>query len=166
VPGVGRFGDEADLATRAAMLEEGLTIVRAMWSGQALRHAGDHYDVDLPVGTPDPHRIPVWMASSARTPPVLRRAVACDGIFPIADHTLVPDEVAAVVVALHRTGLDPGAPYDVAVAGNASPAWERPNPDGVDLAGIGQAGATWWMESLIHVDPLEQSLAVVDAGPP
>ena len=25
---------------------------------------------------------------------------------------------------------------------------------------------TWWMESLIHLDPLELTLAVVDAGPP
>ena len=34
------------------------------------------------------------------------------------------------------------------------------------LAALVAAGATWWMESLIHFDPLEQSLEVVDAGPP
>ena len=25
---------------------------------------------------------------------------------------------------------------------------------------------TWWLESLIHFDPLELSMTVVDAGPP
>ncbi|MEV4313557.1 hypothetical protein [Actinocrispum sp. NPDC049592] len=32
--------------------------------------------------------------------------------------------------------------------------------------GLHEAGMTWWMESLIHFDPLELSMHVVDAGPP
>ena len=30
---------------------------------------------------------------------------------------------------------------------------------------LAAAGMTWWLESLIHFDPLELSMAVVDAGP-
>ena len=48
--------------------------------------------------------------------------------------------------------------------GNASPAWNEPTK--VDGAGLTEAGMTWWMESLIHFDPLELSLEIVDAGPP
>src|SRR5205823_5327041 len=90
----------------------------------------------------------------------------CDGIFPISDHTLRPEEVAAIVGQLRDAGVRDQQAFDVVVAGNASPAWERPNPDNVDLQAMADAGATWWMESLIHFDPLEQSLDVVDAGPP
>ena len=162
-----RFGEPTDPAVRASMLTEGLDVVRAVWSGAGLEHRGGHYEVTLEPSQAEPHPIPVWMACSTRAPQVLRRAAACDGIFPIADHTLRPEDVADVIAGLREAGWRPeAAPYDVVVAGNASHAWEHPNPDGVDLGGLAEAGATWWLESLIHFDPLEQSLAVVDAGPP
>jgi len=95
----------------------------------------------------------------------MRRAAACDGIFPIwGNRILAPDEVAGLLTALRRAGLPEGRTFDIAVAGNASPAWQEPVT--VDLAGLAQAGMTWWMESLIHFDPLELSLEIVDAGPP
>tara|TARA_R100000306_G_scaffold37116_1_gene37394 strand:- start:261 stop:704 length:444 start_codon:yes stop_codon:yes gene_type:complete len=147
------------------MLDEGLDMMWSMWAGDAVTSDGE-YRVDLPAGAPEPHRIPIWVASSTRHPRVVSRAVRCDGIFPISDHTLEPDEVAGIVEALHAAGLDQNHPYDVVVSGNASPAWEKPNPDGVDLAAITDAGATWWMEPLIHFDPLELSGEVIDAGPP
>ena len=50
------------------------------------------------------------------------------------------------------------------MTGNASPAW--PEPVTVGLGALAGAGMTWWMESLIHFDPLELSLEIVDAGPP
>ena len=161
-----RFREAADVRARSAMLDEGLGILRAVWSGQQHRHEGLHYTVDLEPAPPEPHRIPIWSASSSRHPRVIRRAVACDGIFPIADRTLTAQEVATIVATVHSAGRPVDRRLDVAVAGNASAAWERPNPDGVDLATLAGAGATWWMESLIHLDPLEQSLQVVDAGPP
>jgi alkanesulfonate monooxygenase SsuD/methylene tetrahydromethanopterin reductase-like flavin-dependent oxidoreductase (luciferase family) len=162
---IGRFGEAAELAERKAMLEEGLDIVRAMWSGSAYRHDAPHYSVEIEASDPEPHRIPIWTASSAGSPGVLARAVSCDGIFhnPHA-HEATPEEVAVVVKGLHRAGLPVDAPFDVAVRGNASAAW--PEPKNVDLAGLAQAGATWWMEALIYYDPLEMSLEVVDAPPP
>jgi alkanesulfonate monooxygenase SsuD/methylene tetrahydromethanopterin reductase-like flavin-dependent oxidoreductase (luciferase family) len=161
-----RFGEQTDLRARSAMLDEGLDVLRAVWSGEACYHTGTHYDVHLEATAPEPHAIPVWIGSSTRHPLVIRRAATCDGIFPISDHTLTPEEVADVVEALRPTGVQADRPYDVAVSGNASSAWERPNPDGVDLAAMAEAGATWWMESLIHFDPLALSLQIVDAGPP
>jgi alkanesulfonate monooxygenase SsuD/methylene tetrahydromethanopterin reductase-like flavin-dependent oxidoreductase (luciferase family) len=161
-----RFGDEASLRVRSSMLDEALDIMRAMWAGTAHAPAGGRYRVDLPASGAEPHPIPVWMASSTRHPRVVDRAIRCDGIFPISDHTLRPDELAQIVEALRHAGLPPDQPYDVAVSGNASPAWETPNPDGVDLTGMVEAGVTWWMESLIHFDPLDLSMQVVDAGPP
>ena len=161
-----RFDEQTDLATRSAMLDESLAVLRAVWCGERHDHTGTHYEVHLEPTQPEPHSIPVWIASSTRHPRVLLRAATCDGIFPISDHTLTPEEVAGIVDALRGGGVQAGECYDVVVSGNASSAWERPNPDGVDLAALAEAGATWWMESLIHFDPLAISLQVVDAGPP
>ena len=160
-----RFGEPGGPRDRSAMLSEGLEVARAVWSGRAYRHDGDHYHVTLDQGAPAPHAIPVWMASSARHPRVVRRAAGCDGIFPLTGgHLLFPAELTEILAALHDAGLPDDRPFDVAVAGNASPAW--PEPVTVDLGALAGAGMTWWMESLIHLDPLELSLEIVDAGPP
>ena len=85
--------------------------------------------------------------------------------FPLSGgHLLSPAELTGILAALHDAGLPEDRPFDVAVAGNASPAW--PEPGTVDLGALAGAGMTWWMESLIHFDPLELSLEIVDAGPP
>ncbi|MEV8511518.1 LLM class flavin-dependent oxidoreductase [Dactylosporangium sp. NPDC051484] len=160
-----RFGDETDARARSAMLDEGLEVVRGLWSGERLAYEGRHYKAAADASRPEPHRIPVWIASSTNHPRVLRRAAAADGIFPNPDgRELGPDDVAGVVRGLRDAGLPAGRPFEVAVRGNASPAWDEGKD--VDLAGLAAAGVTWWMESLFWLDPLELSLAVVDAGPP
>ncbi|PRY40746.1 LLM class flavin-dependent oxidoreductase [Umezawaea tangerina] len=156
-----RFGEPVAPAVRASMLDEGLDVLRAVWSGEAWRHDGPHHRVDLPASAPEPHPIPLWAASSTGGPAVLRRAGTCDGVFPNPeDRTMSPADVAALAAAVRPTGR----PFDIAVTGNASHAWEEPKH--VDLTGLADAGMTWWMESLIHFDPLALSLEVVDAGPP
>jgi alkanesulfonate monooxygenase SsuD/methylene tetrahydromethanopterin reductase-like flavin-dependent oxidoreductase (luciferase family) len=160
-----RFGEPTRLPTLSAMYDEGLEVVRGVWSGRPFRHDGQHYHVTLGEGVRDPHPIPVWVASLTSHPRVMRRAAGCDGIFPIRENRiLAPDEVAGLLTELRRAGLREGRAFDIAVAGNASPAWQEPVT--ADLAGLAQAGMTWWMESLIHFDPLELSLEIVDAGPP
>ena len=161
-----RFGERTGLGARAGMLDEGLEVIRAVWSGEPQDHTGTHYHVHLEAAEPEPHPIPVWIASSTRHPLVIRRAARSDGIFPISNHTLRPEEVADIVEALRHAGMSGGHRHDIVVSGNASAAWERPNPDGVDLIAMAEAGATWWLESLVHVDPLALSLRIVDAGPP
>ncbi|TRO60275.1 LLM class flavin-dependent oxidoreductase [Streptomyces sp. IB201691-2A2] len=160
-----RFGEAPDLPTRSAMLTEGLGLMRAMWAGEAIRHHGPHYRVNLAATEPEPYRIPVWMASSTNSPRVIGRAAGCDGIFPNpVDHELTPEEVAGIRRELHRAGLPADRPFDIAVRGNTSPAWQEDKD--VDLKALAEAGMTWWLESLIHFDPLDLSMAVVDAGPP
>jgi alkanesulfonate monooxygenase SsuD/methylene tetrahydromethanopterin reductase-like flavin-dependent oxidoreductase (luciferase family) len=156
-----RFGEPTDLATRSEMRSEGLEVMRAMWTGRAVQ-PGEHYPVTLAATETEPHRIPVWMASSTGNPRVISRAADCDGIFPNPDdHELTPDEVAGIRRELR---LPQNGPFDIAVRGNASPAWEEDKD--VDLVGLAEAGMTWWLESLIHFDSLDLSMTVVDAGPP
>lgn len=160
-----RFGEETDLATRARMTDEALQVIDAVWSGEPACHDGRYYRADLPHGVAEPHRIPVWVAGRLPEVRSARRAARRDGVMLIgSNQEPEPGQIAEAVRALHAGGLAPERPFDVAVAGNASHAWEEPKH--VDLPGLAEAGATWWMESLIHYDPLELSLAVVDAGPP
>ncbi|SEP50881.1 LLM class flavin-dependent oxidoreductase [Amycolatopsis saalfeldensis] len=154
-----RFGEPAGLAERSSRFDEGLEVLRAMLSGDAVRHHGEHYQVTLEPAAPSP--IPLWTAASTSHPHVLDRAAASDGFFPNpGPRPPEPEELARLVTRVRPAGR----PFDVAVAGNASPAWDEPT--GIDLRALAEAGMTWWMESLIHFDPLELSLEVVDAGPP
>lgn len=161
-----RFGEPSGQRDRASRYDEALRIVRTIWSGRACQHDGTHYRIDLEATDPEPHRIPVWAGcSTLDNPTVIRRAAGVDGIFPNpGDHRITPEELAGVVAAVRDTGLVDDRPFEVAAAGNASPAWgEAPT---ADLPGLVDAGLTWWMESLIHFDPLDLSLKIVDAGPP
>ena len=150
------------------MTDEALAIVAAVWSGRALAHAGRHYRVDLPDGVAEPHDIPVWVAGTLPKIGSAHRAVRHDGIVLLGGDgegmTRTPADVDLARKVLRANGLADGQPFDIVLPGNASHAWEEPK--NVDLAGLAAAGMTWWLESLIHYDPLELTLAVVDAGPP
>lgn len=159
-----RFGEAMAMSDRKRLLAEGLDVIRSMWSGDAYAHHGSHA-VEIGPAEPEPYRPPIWMASSTGAPGVIERAATCDGIYHNPpDHEATPEEVADLVLGLRHAGVDQDRPFDVVIRGNASQAW--PEPTSVDLAGLAQAGATWWMEGLIYFDPLEMSLEVVDASPP
>lgn len=154
-----RFGEAATVRERAARTDEGLAVIRALWAGTPYSNAGPHHRVDLPEGTPEPHRIPVWVAG---TLPALRsapRAARHDGLVLLGrDGTATPANVE-----LARAALPADRPFDIVLCGNTSTAWaDAPR---VDLSGMAAAGLTWWLESLMHWDPLDLTHHVVDAGP-
>jgi alkanesulfonate monooxygenase SsuD/methylene tetrahydromethanopterin reductase-like flavin-dependent oxidoreductase (luciferase family) len=158
------FGEVDTPKARADLLDDGLDVLAAMWSGQPLRADG-RYRVDIPAGRPIQHHIPVWVANTPPGNASLTRAARFDGVFPNnPDRNVSPDDVSRIRATVRERGLPTERPFDVAVAGNASPAW--PDDHDVDLVALADAGVTWWMESFIHFDPLELSLDVVDAGPP
>ncbi|MFI6071561.1 LLM class flavin-dependent oxidoreductase [Actinoplanes sp. NPDC051343] len=156
----GAFGEQTGERLRSARLDEGLGLVRRIWAGEEIRHEGEHYRVSLDATTPEPHPLPIWIGSSTGHPRVLERAARADGIFPNpGERTLTPDDVCGLAAAMPRD-----RPFDIVVRGNASPAWDEPQH--ADLAGLAEAGMTWWLESLFWLDSLELSMQVVDAGPP
>jgi alkanesulfonate monooxygenase SsuD/methylene tetrahydromethanopterin reductase-like flavin-dependent oxidoreductase (luciferase family) len=152
-PEFSAFGEETALRRRGDMLDEGLTIVRAAWSGEPVHFAGEHYRVDGIRFLPTPVRaggIPIWAATeSVRGRPV-RRAAAVDGVFPFG---LSPGDLPALVDAVGRDRVR-GGTYQVVVAskGADAPSWEA-------------AGATWWLRVLDWEGTFEQARALVTAGP-
>jgi alkanesulfonate monooxygenase SsuD/methylene tetrahydromethanopterin reductase-like flavin-dependent oxidoreductase (luciferase family) len=160
------FGEDASARRRADRLDEGLSILSRLWSGEPVTHRGDHYTVEdvtlapLPVSRP---RVPVWIGGYVAR--ALRRAAAWDGYIVGGDDeagrmTLSPEALAGRVteIARHRDSLDG---YEVALSGVSQPG------DTALVQAYADAGATWWLEHLHgfrgDFDSLRDRVA---AGPP
>jgi alkanesulfonate monooxygenase SsuD/methylene tetrahydromethanopterin reductase-like flavin-dependent oxidoreductase (luciferase family) len=153
----GKFGEPTDPRLRAAMLDEGLELLRALWAGEEVRHHGPHYTVDGVTLAPTPAqgRLPIWIGGNR--PPSLRRASRWDGW--VADSaaptgmSMSPEDVASSIASIGR-----GDEFDVAVLGES---------DRADPAGYERAGATWWLESIHDLrGDVGTMLALVRRGPP
>jgi alkanesulfonate monooxygenase SsuD/methylene tetrahydromethanopterin reductase-like flavin-dependent oxidoreductase (luciferase family) len=150
------FGEAEDDRTRAAMLDESLAVLRSAWTGEPVRHVGEHYRVDDVTFEPSPvrGRIPVWVAGFAGNTRPIRRAVRHDGYFPVNVES--PDQLAEIVVTVRELRADE-RPYDVAVE----------LVPGRDPAPYVAAGATW---SLTDLAPdglsLDTVRGVIRGGPP
>ena len=162
------FGEPGDPKERAAMLDEGLQVLDGLWSGETVTHRGRHYAVQGVSLSPRPlqrPRLPIWIGGEGA--PALRRAARWDGwLAPATSHdgnpTMAksPERIAemAAKIRWHRT-LD--APFEVAIDGY-SEAGDPRLP-----RAYGEAGATWWLESIQDArGPLDEMMARVKAGPP
>jgi alkanesulfonate monooxygenase SsuD/methylene tetrahydromethanopterin reductase-like flavin-dependent oxidoreductase (luciferase family) len=135
-----RFGERSDDALRAEMLDEGLDLISALWSGEHVRHEGEHFDVDTtmrppPVQQPRP---PIWVGGTWPRRRPFERAARWDGVFAMSvlDGLPRPAEVREIVefVADHR---ETGEPFDVVACQH----WEHTAEEYED------AGATWLIAS-------------------
>jgi probable F420-dependent oxidoreductase len=152
----GRFGEPTDAKVRAAMLDEGLDLLRHLWSGEEVDHHGEHYTAEGVTLAPSPvqERLPIWIGGNRK--PSLRRAARWDGW--IADSaaptgmTLSAEDLARSIEFMGR-----GDDFEVAVLGQT---------DRGDPADYEAAGATWWLENLhdLRGSP-EDILELVAAGP-
>jgi len=152
----GNFGEPTDAKVRAEMLDEGLDVMKQLWSGRPVTHHGKHYTVEDVTLAPEPvqSHVPVWIGGNR--PPSLRRAARWDGW--LADSAaptgemLSPDDVARSIEMIGR-----GDGFDVAVLGESHRADPAPYED---------AGATWWLENLHDTrGSIDEVVALVSAGP-
>jgi probable F420-dependent oxidoreductase len=154
------FGEDGDARVRAEMLDEGLDLLRALWSGERVFHHGRHYTIDGVELKPRPvqERLPIWIGGNSR--PALRRAARFDGwsadTTSMEGMTRSSEDVAASVEELRARGA--GGGFDVAVMGHA---------DQADPAAYAAAGATWWLEN-VHDGrgSFDELRALVRQGPP
>jgi probable F420-dependent oxidoreductase len=157
------FGEEADARIRAEKLDEGLELLRGLWSGERVDHRGRHYVVDGVTLAPRPvqDRLPIWIGGNS--PRALRRAARYDGW--AADTTspegmtLSAEDVARSVEAI-RAEREAEGPFDVVVMGHVQ-LGDRETP-----VAYAEAGATWWLEN-VHDrrGDLDQMLELVRGGP-
>ncbi len=158
------FGETGDAKEHAAMLDEGLEVVNALWSGEKVTHHGAHYTVDGVALSPVPiqrPRVPIWVGGTSR--PAMRRAARWDGFFPDSANqekiTRTPEQLAADL-AYVRQYRGSNAPFDVIFMGYSAPT------DGALVREYADAGATWWLECIHGLrGSYEEMLARIQAGP-
>ncbi|MCP2277747.1 Luciferase-like monooxygenase [Nocardia amikacinitolerans] len=150
-----KLGEATEPRERARLLDEGLHVITALWSGDEVRHDGPRYRVDdlrflpRPVRRP---RIPIWVAARSVRGAPLRRAARYDGLCPEAS----PGELTEMleVIAEYRADL---TGYEVAVA--------VPPERDKEQEAYERAGATWWLRQLPEICTRAEAFALIDRGP-
>jgi len=162
------LGEETELATRAAMLDEGLEVLRGLLSGRSLDFDGTHYRAKgQGFGPPASGKeIPIWLAATWPKKKPSRRALHFDGIFPLLDpytNAMTPEHVAEIAefVAAERESSDP---FEIVVTVQGEP--ESSDAARKHAAAYEKAGATWYMVPCFPpVEPNETLLQRVRRGP-
>ncbi len=152
------FFEETDRRARARMLDEGLEILRRLWSGENLTFDGHYYSVRnepamRPVVTPRPQVwvVGAWNLARDAWPRKrsFRRALQWDGLLPhffqgseMVGGAFKPESVRALVEDISRERKEP---FDVIVEGRGK-GDENASPETVRA--LSDAGATWWLEAV------------------
>lgn len=153
--GFGKVGEITDRKARAEMLDESLTILDGLWSGEPFSFNGTHYQLDEMTFRPTPiqsPRIPVWVVAAWPSKPSMRRALRCEGMMPIMRNENgefarlpAPAEVQELTSYVARE-RDSTAPFDIILEGSTP----GDDPDGAlaIVQPFADAGTTWWLEAV------------------
>jgi len=161
------FGEDGDRKVHARRLDEGLEILKGLWSGEPFAFEGEHYKIRetvfLPTPVQRPHP-PVWVAAhlpdDRLAPRPLRRAARWDGVFPelVKGGRLTPARVTELLgyIREHRAAA---GPFDVVIGGRSGDLREG------QLEEYRNAGITWWLESSSPEMSLDDIRARIQRGP-
>jgi alkanesulfonate monooxygenase SsuD/methylene tetrahydromethanopterin reductase-like flavin-dependent oxidoreductase (luciferase family) len=177
------FGEPTDPRERAELLDEGVEVLTALWSGEDVRHRGRHYVADrvrfLPVPVQRP-RIPLWFAARGDARRPVRRAARYEGLFPV---DVSPDQLGRmldiVIAERSRGGTTPPdktrggtTPPDKTRGGTTPP--DKRSLEGFDVAvsippggdpeAYAALGVTWVMWAFQPADSVTAVRAVIEAG--
>ncbi len=143
------FGEEPDLRVRGAMVDEALTVITGLWTGEPFSHAGRFYSVAAAQFRPptlQTPRIPIWVATSWPNRAPQERAWRWDGAIATMAQP-GPFNVPTEAIAAIRAGAPDGeGRFDIALA-NGNPQWNLA-ADAAEAARYEDAGLTWWLEDI------------------
>lgn len=128
-----QFGEETDDRTRAAMLDEGLPLLRALLEGEPVHHAGTYYTaLDVQLRPAPSTHVPIWLAARWPNRRPLARAARYDGVFVIDIDDPATLSLVSARVRQERTA---DGPFDIVVR----------SQDHTSASRWHAAGATWWL---------------------
>lgn len=160
-------GEETDLRTRAEMMDEGIDLIRALWSG-AGSYSGRYYRFTSRGSAS--RMVPIWVVGVWPRPKSMRRVLRCDGIMPqwdLGGRGGGPGDLRELRAWLAAHGARPD--LDV-VAEGETPA-DDPAAASAHVTPWAQAGCTWWIENRWQMpdgtaDPMAVVRERLAAGPP
>jgi alkanesulfonate monooxygenase SsuD/methylene tetrahydromethanopterin reductase-like flavin-dependent oxidoreductase (luciferase family) len=168
------FHEVGDDRTHGEMLDEGLSVLQGLWSGEPFSYAGTHYQVTNAHFLPRPVQphIPIWVAGIWPNKKPFRRAAGWDGVFPLGKdltftQQMTPERIHEVseYVQAHRPPTSETSPYDLAHWGITT--GDDPDADRTLVASYAAVGVTWWMENFNNErGPIEAQRARIRQGPP
>jgi alkanesulfonate monooxygenase SsuD/methylene tetrahydromethanopterin reductase-like flavin-dependent oxidoreductase (luciferase family) len=145
------LGEEPDLRVRGAMLDEALSVLVGLWSGEPFSFAGQYYQIENAHFLPKPlqqPRIPIWVGGNWPNKAPFRRAAKWDGAFPLFADDTYEQELAQLdemvrFVGVHRKLEQPLEIIIRAVTENAE------SIEGLEyVEQCAEVGVTWWLESI------------------
>ncbi len=159
------LGEETDLKERGVMLDEALTILRGLWSGEPFQYDGKHYHIKETRFLPRPlqsPRIPIWVGGFWPKKAPFRRAAGWDGAFPLFEVDTEEQELAQLneVVSYLRANRSSVEPFDIVCTGFTFP--DKPELMKETLTRRAALGMTWWLESIA---PYRLGLGLTDEWP-
>lgn len=179
--GYGEFdhlGEEPNPKLRGEMLDEGLDVLTALWSGQKVNYDGKYYQVKDTLFLPEPlqkPRIPIWVAGIWPNRKPFRRAAQWDGMFPLfpgaEDDTLHQLKTLVDYINERR---DTSKPFDILFRGFPLPV-DDPTQSAEIIKPYEELGVTWWQLSISPVSygkeikgdwPLQEMHNTILQGPP
>src|SRR6266545_413401 len=118
--GFGHVGEPTAARTRAELLDEALSILDGLWSGEPFAFEGRHYRFGLMTFRPTPvqrPRIPIWVVGILTSERSMRRALGWDGILC---QTGELDDIRTIAgrVETARPGDLAGGRFDIVVQGS------------------------------------------------
>ncbi|MEA3019622.1 MAG: hypothetical protein QOI47_1146 [Actinomycetota bacterium] len=166
---LGSYGEITDRKARAALLDEGIDALDALWSGARVFDSAHHH-LDLsgavtqePAVVQQP-RVPIWVVGAWPSTKSMTRVLRCDGVLPTTmgdsgSRLSTPSELVDMLTWLDaHGGRRPG--FDVVVEGES----ERDTMAELTRPWA-EAGATWWMETRWAANDPAQVRDRIAAGP-
>lgn len=161
------FGEPTDARVHGAMLDEGLTILTRLWSGEEVSYQGQHYQLSPVQFRPTPMqqpRIPIWVAGRWPHTKPFRRAAQFDGVYPQrSGRSLTPEDLRESLAFIQAQRMQTTL-FDVLAYGRTS--GNGTAQDAAHVAAFSQAGATWWLEHFAPEQTIEQVRERIEQGPP
>jgi probable F420-dependent oxidoreductase len=145
------LGEQPDLKKRGAMLDEALSVLTGLWSGEPFSFAGQYYHLENAHFLPKPlqqPRIPIWVGGNWPNKAPFRRAANWDGAFPLFEADENAQELAQLEELVGYLGMHrkQEQPMDIIIMGVTHDAESK---EAVDLVRQrSEMGATWWLECL------------------
>jgi alkanesulfonate monooxygenase SsuD/methylene tetrahydromethanopterin reductase-like flavin-dependent oxidoreductase (luciferase family) len=167
------YGEDSDPLVRRAKLDEGLELLRLLWSGEPVNFAGEQFSVKDVTFRPTPVQqpVPIWVGGNWPKRRPFRRAARLNGVMPergggdLVTASELREVIRFISAEKEREGIEDVRPYDVLAAGYTP--LREPGTWRAIVESYVDAGATWWIERF-HPGrgPLDRTRDRLRAGPP